>query len=164
MEGKTLGIYEEIRHLDEKDRRILNILAENARTKLTKMAKEIGLSVDSTKKRLEKLEKDSIIDRYTIQVNTSRIGLPVASHIYIKLQNIEQESYDAMIAYLRKEPKVIDLMAMLGDYDLYIVMLGKDNADLEEMKMALRKKFANIIAEWKEVLVAKLYKLEEYRF
>ena len=41
--------------IDEKDCKILNLLQEDCRMSLTNIAKEIGLSVDSTKKRINKL-------------------------------------------------------------------------------------------------------------
>ena len=109
---------EEIRPLDVIDRRILNILSDNARTKLTKIAKDVQLSIDSTKKRIMKLEKDGVIEKYTIQPNAGKIGTGLGIHIYLKLKDIDKEKYDEMIKDLIKNPRVIDLMGMLGDYDL----------------------------------------------
>ncbi len=53
---------------------------------------------------------------------------------------------------------------MAGDYDLYIVILAADTEDLEKRKNEIRQVFSDIIGDWKEVLVTKLYKLEEYKF
>ncbi|MBI2578247.1 MAG: Lrp/AsnC family transcriptional regulator [Candidatus Aenigmarchaeota archaeon] len=155
---------EKIRHLDEKDRRILNILGENARSKLTKIAGDIGLSVDSTKKRIAKLERIGVIRRYTIEPDPGKIGIGFAVHVYIKLKDIDKEKYEALIDAMKKNPRVIDLMAMLGDYDLYIVFLAKDAREFETMKLEFREKFGGLIGDWKEVIVSKIYKLEEYRF
>ena len=150
--------------VDAIDRRILNILAENARTKLTKISKEIGISVDSTKKRMDKLEKRGAITRYTIQIDTKEFGLDLGIHIYLKFTNLTKERFDAFISDMMKNPRVIDLMSVLGDYDMYVVMLAKDAQELEKMKLEIKEKFMDIIADWKEVLVTKLYKLEEYKF
>lgn len=152
-----------LREIDDIDRQILNILSVNARTRLTTIAREIRLSVDSTKKRLEKLEKN-IIKKYTIQVYDANIGLPLGVHVYVKFKDITKEKYDALIKELMTNPRVIDVIAMLGDYDIYIVFLAKDTYEMDEMKLELRQKFGSIIGEWKEVVVSKLYKLEEYRF
>jgi len=154
---------EEISQLDLIDRKILNILAENSRTKLTKIAKEVQLSVDSVKKRLTKLEKN-VITKYTIQVDDRKLGNNFAVHIYVKLTHLTKELYDEFIAYLKKKSKVIDLMSMLGDYDVYIVMVAKDTIELDKMKLEIKQKFSGIIADWKEVLVTEIFKLEEYKF
>ena len=52
-------------------------------------------------------------------------------------------------------------MSVLGDYDVYIVLLAKDPNDLEKMKLELKQKFTDLIGDWQEVLVTKIYKLEE---
>ncbi len=155
---------QEISQLDELDRRILNILSENARTKLTVIARNIQLSVDSTKKRIQKMEREGVIDKYTIQPNALKLGFPMAVHIYVKLNNVTKESYESFIETMKKNTRVIDLMSVLGDYDVYIVMLAKSTAELDEMKLEIKQRFASMIADWKEVLVTKIYKLEEYRF
>ena len=155
---------EKISELDEIDRRILNILSENARTKLTAIARKINLSVDSTKKRVEKLEKDGVIVKYTIQPDAHRIGLSLGVHIYMKLKNVKQERYDEFIEQMKKNPRVIDLLGMMGDYDVYIVILSKNSHVYEKTKIEIKQKFSDIIGDWKEVIVANLYKLEEYKF
>lgn len=164
MAAELKGSSQKIRQLDEKDRRILNILSENARTKLTVIARHVQLSIDSTKKRVQKLEKDGIIAKYTIQPNPDKYGLTLGIHIYIKLMNVTKERYEEFINTMRRNPRIIDLMAMLGDYDIYIVLLAKDTIELDKMKIEIKQKFSDIIADWKEVLVTQIYKLEEYRF
>ncbi|MBI2547378.1 MAG: AsnC family transcriptional regulator [Candidatus Aenigmarchaeota archaeon] len=163
MATKTRKHPVKLREIDDTDRQILNILSVNARTRLTTIAREIKLSVDSTKKRLEKLEKN-VIKKYTIQVYDENIGLNLGVHVYVKLKDVTKEAYDALIKEFMTNPRAIDLIAMLGDYDLYIVFLAKDTYEMDEMKMEFRQKFSTIIGEWKEVVVSKLYKLEEYRF
>ncbi|MBI4177167.1 MAG: Lrp/AsnC family transcriptional regulator [Candidatus Aenigmarchaeota archaeon] len=152
------------RELDRTDRDILNILSQNARTKLTQISKKIGLSVDSIKKRIMKLERSGIITKYTIQVNTGIIGLPLGVHIYVKFKNFNQSRFEEFIKYLRASPRVIDLMSMAGDYDLYIVILAAGTEDIEKKKNEIRQNFSDIIGDWKEVLVTRLHKLEEYKF
>ncbi len=154
----------EIRHLDAIDRQILNILCDNAREKLTKIARTVQLSADSTKKRIEKLEKDGVIDKYTIQPNPRIYGIPMGVHVYIKLKNINMEKYNELIKDMMKNTRVIDLMAMIGNYDLYIVFLAKDQDEFEKMKLEVREKFGSIIGSWDETIVSKLYKLEVFKF
>ncbi|MFA4819788.1 MAG: Lrp/AsnC family transcriptional regulator [Candidatus Aenigmatarchaeota archaeon] len=151
-----------IRPLDEIDRRILNILTDNARTKLTVIAKTVQLSVDSTKKRIQKLEKNGVILKYTIHSEDPEVHLGV--HIYVKIKNMTVERYAEFIEYMKKNTRCIDMMSVLGDYDIYIVLLGRDPQDLDRMKLEIKQKFTDLIGDWKEVLVTKIYKLEEYKF
>ena len=164
MAEKQVQKAENLRNVDEKDIKILNILGENARTKLTVIAKQIGLSIDATKKRIEKLEKNKVIMKYTVQPDIWQLGLPLASHVYIKLQNLTKERFEDLIKYLKNSIRVVDLVSVLGDYDLYIVLIAKDQHELDSLKMEIKVKFNTVIADWREVLVTKVYKLEEYKF
>ncbi len=60
--------------MDEKDIRIVEMLQRNARTPYTEIASEIGMSEGTVRKRVEKLEREGIIARYTIEVNPKRMG------------------------------------------------------------------------------------------
>ncbi|MBI4895443.1 MAG: AsnC family transcriptional regulator [Candidatus Aenigmarchaeota archaeon] len=161
---KEINQNSSIKHkIDAIDRQILNILAKNGRAKLTQIAKDIKLSVVSTKKRVDKLEK-SVIKRYTIQTDDKMLGINTGVHIYTKLKDITRDRYDEFIAKLVKNPKVIDVITVIGDYDIYIVMIAKDREEMEDMKLKIRQDFSDIIADWKEVIVARVHKLEEYSF
>ncbi len=164
MKSKYGKNEEDLSQVDAIDRKILNILAGNARTKLTVIARQIGLSIDSTKKRIEKLEKNKIILKYTIQAHMGKLGTGLAVHVYVKLKDLTKEKYENLIKDLSNDYRVVDLVSMLGDYDLFIVLLGRDTIEMDEMKMEIRQKFGSLIGEWKEVVVSKLYKLEEYKF
>jgi len=155
---------QKLREIDDTDRQILTILSKNARTKLTTIARQIGMSVDSTKKRMQKLEQDRIIFKYTISVDPDKLGFPLGVHVYVKLKDIVKEKYDALIDELNKNKRVIVLMSMLGEYDLFIVFLAKNMLDMDDIKKEIRQKFSSIIGEWVEAVVSRIYQLEEYRF
>jgi DNA-binding Lrp family transcriptional regulator len=60
--------------LDKKDNLILAMLARNARTPMTEMAKRLGISNTATKKRIGRLEKNGIIRGYRADVDFQSIG------------------------------------------------------------------------------------------
>ncbi|MCD6476800.1 MAG: AsnC family transcriptional regulator [Candidatus Aenigmarchaeota archaeon] len=153
-----------IRQIDQIDTKILNILSENSREKLTSIARKIGLSIDATKKRIKKLEKNNIIKRYTIQVNVENIGIPLTFYIYIKLSNVTQERLNEMINFLKKNPRIIDVISVLGSFDLFIVAISKDPEEMNQIKMQIKEKFRDIIADWNDAVATILHKWEEYKF
>lgn len=164
MAQKAAEKEQKMLHIDEIDRKILNILQRNSREKLTSIAKRVGLSVNPTKKRIANLEKAGVIERYTTNISLDKVGLPLGLHAYIKLTNVTKERFEEMVAYLKGHIRVIDLFSMHGEYDVCLVIIAKDNAELDAIKMEIREKFKDIIGEWKEVMVSRVYKLEEYRF
>jgi DNA-binding Lrp family transcriptional regulator len=158
MERKT----EKLRQIDEKDRRIINILSGNGREKLTSIAGKTDLSVDAVKKRVDSLIKSGIIQP-TVLINFDAVGLPVASHVYIKIAPPSETAYDNFVEYLKNHSRILYVMFMLGDYDIYIVILAKDTKELGEMKREIRQKYPGVIADWKELIVSGWAKYEEMK-
>lgn len=60
--------------LDEKDRKILELLADNSRTPYTEIGEEVGLTEATVRKRVKHLEEDGVIQKYTIDLDPSKLG------------------------------------------------------------------------------------------
>ena len=60
--------------MDDKDRRIIEILRENSRTPYTEIAKKMNLTEATIRKRIAELEKKGVIEKYTIEVNPEKLG------------------------------------------------------------------------------------------
>ena len=58
--------------MDETDAKILNLLRENSRTKNTEIARQVNLTERAVRARIEKLVRESIIRKFTIE--TSPVG------------------------------------------------------------------------------------------
>jgi len=57
-----------MKNLDEKDKRILEMLIEDSRRPYREIADEIGLSESTVRKRVIKLQEDNVIEKFTIKV------------------------------------------------------------------------------------------------
>src|SRR3990170_3936587 len=150
--------------IDAKDREILNLLSKNGMEKLTSLAKKIGLSIDPTKKRMQKLVDSGIITNFTIQTNVSKLGLGYGVHVYLKLKSTSGEEFEKLITYLKNHFRIIDVFSVIGNFDLSLVVLGKDSEEIDSTLKEIRQKFSNVINEWNAVTVSKIHKLEEYKY
>lgn len=70
--------------LDDLDRRILGILALDARISLKDLAQNIGLSSPSTSERLKRLEERGVIRGFTIDVDPAMIGYGLQAIVRIR--------------------------------------------------------------------------------
>ena len=59
--------------MDSIDEKILTILKQNARTKVTHIAKEVHLSEPSTLERIRKLESTGVIKQYTTVIDYEKV-------------------------------------------------------------------------------------------
>ncbi len=57
-----------MRNLDEKDKKIIEMLLEDARRPYREIAEEIGLSESTVRKRVVRLQDDGVIEKFTIEL------------------------------------------------------------------------------------------------
>jgi len=150
--------------IDEKDKKIFNLLNKNSRTTLKEMAKEAGMSIDGVKGRLEKMLECGAIMRLCAIPNPAFFGLPVDAQVYVKLKDITDEKLHQFLTYLKNHDRIIIVFSVIGNYDLFFVILAKSAAELASLKNEIRKKFSSIIADWNETITAELSKYEVYKF
>jgi Lrp/AsnC family transcriptional regulator, leucine-responsive regulatory protein len=147
--------------MGEKDVLILEILQENCRISLTELSKKINLSVDSTKKRLTKLEKKELFYP-KIQLRPRQIGYPNILEINIKLREYSNSKYEEFLKFLKDHPRVSQIIQVSGNWDLKIVLITKDYIDQGVVTKEIRVKFGNIILDWTECLTTNVLKFEKY--
>lgn len=154
----------ETTRLDKRDRKLLKMLQENSRASLTELSRKLDLSIDSTHKRMKKLQTSGVIDKFGIFVNPKVLGFDLVANVSIKLHNISEKELEEFIEHLKKHSNVIELISTLGEYDLTCVIIAESTANLEEVFREIRQKFRELIADWKSVINLKVHKFEEYNF
>jgi Lrp/AsnC family transcriptional regulator, leucine-responsive regulatory protein len=150
--------------MDKKDEKLLTLLQENSRTSLKLLGKKIGLSIDSTKKRIEKLKKLGIICRFGISIDPKALGYDVVADNKIKLSHMTNQDREKFISYLSGHPNCIELIAISGDYDFTCVLIAEDTMTFNELMFDIRERFNEIISEWKSSFNLQVYKFEKYNF
>ena len=73
--------------MDKIDEQILSFLSENARTKISYIAKKIHLSETSVIERVKKLENSGVIRQYTTVVDPEKLGLDITTFTYIRIEH-----------------------------------------------------------------------------
>lgn len=152
----------ESRILDKKDREILMVLQENSRESLTNIAKKVHLSIDSVNKRIKEMQRKGIFDFSMLNIDPRAIGFPLIADVKIKLHNITEKQKNALVGYLKEHPRVIDLLSIMGDYDLTCVLIAKDTNELEKISLEIRQKYSDLISDWRSILILKTHKFEYY--
>jgi len=70
--------------VEEIDRQIMALLADDGRMSYTDLAKETGLSVSAVHQRVRRLQRRGVIKGFTAQLDNERIGLPLTAFVSIK--------------------------------------------------------------------------------
>lgn len=113
--------------LDEKDKKIISILLENARLPFTDIAKKLGITDVAVKKRLKKLEKNGVIKKYTVIVDPSKLG-----YQDVALVGVDTEPDKILEVAEKLSEKEYSRFVYLttGDHMIMVEIWAKNNADL----------------------------------
>ena len=104
--------------MDKIDEQILSFLSENARTKISYIAKKIHLSETSVIERVKKLENSGVIRQYTTVVDPEKLGLDITAFTYIR---IEHPKYNEdFIKQMLENPEIAEIHYITGDYDFLL--------------------------------------------
>lgn len=115
--------------LDEKDMKILKILAKNARIPYSEIAKMIELSDVAVIKRVKRLEQSGIIKGYTLIIDPKKLGF---NSISITGIDVEPEHLFDVINKLRSMDNVKYIALTTGDHSIIITVWARNG---EEMAM-----------------------------
>ena len=148
--------------LDDKDRKILEILQKDGRATLKEIGGQVNLSIDSVHKRLKKLLSSGVISKIGAFLEPPALGFEMVAVVQIKLHNISQDEHDSFISYLVNSKHTIEVISTLGRFDITCVFIAKKAEDLEKIYRGVRHDFREIIADWESTINLKVHKFEEY--
>ena len=142
--------------LDERDKKILELLSENARMPLTEIAKKMHVDAKVVKYRIKKLEKDKIILGYVSSPNFSKLGL---QFVQINISLKDPTVMKSVTKYFDLTNKCLFVMEMLGKYDMAIEVHVKGYDELKEMLDGFRKLFSDSYTTYDVITITKQHKM-----
>ncbi|MGN0065626.1 MAG: Lrp/AsnC family transcriptional regulator [Nocardioides sp.] len=104
--------------LDEIDHRILDLLRENARRPLREIAGEVGLTTAPVQRRIARMEKLGVIERYTVQVNHGRIASGIEA--VTELRFADDLDLAQIMEFTAQIPEVEEILTLAGDPDALV--------------------------------------------
>ncbi len=124
--------------VDELDKVILKELSFNSRMDCVKLSQFIGLTPPAVSKRLRRLEKSGIIQKYSLFMDLSKLGLFQYS---VFLVNKSAEEKEKLRAYVSQHPKVSFLAEYMGDPFLEIGLVVDNPYKLRPVLQQLESAF-----------------------
>jgi Lrp/AsnC family leucine-responsive transcriptional regulator len=110
--------------MDEIDRKIIELLAEDARRALADIGAVVGLSPSSVNERIRRLVASGAIRRFTVDADPVALGLPVLAYVFVGLNYEAGEA--AFKAFVSAAPEVVECHHMTGGWS-YLIKLRVDS-------------------------------------
>ena len=112
--------------IDSKDKEILKEYAKDSRQSYREIAKKVGISPSTVAARVAKMEENEIIKKYTIQVDSEKLGYDLTVLMFIDTQ-----AFRFLRDNLPLEDYLINAMyVMTGEDDLIIIAKFKNRQEL----------------------------------
>lgn len=123
--------------IDMIDKKILNMLIENARTSYADMAKEVDLSSPSVIERVKKLEHSGIIKSYSANVNYKMLGYDILAFIGISLDSAQSIS-DFEVTITNFDEDIIECHHVTGDFTMLAKVITRNTDSLSNLIKKIR--------------------------
>ncbi len=120
-------------NLDKFDLAILKVLQADARASLQDISTRVGLSSTPCWNRIKRLEKDGVIQGYTIKIDPATVGLHDTVIVQLTLESHTDETLYDFGKALRQIPEVLEAFLVSGDYDYYLRIAVQDTRDYERL-------------------------------
>jgi len=114
--------------MDVIDRKILNVLQQDASLSVAEIGQRVGLSSTPCWKRIQKLEAEGVITKRVALVDQSKVGLGINVVVSIETGDHSQEWLERFAQTVSAMPEVLDFFRMAGDVDYLLRVVVPDMA------------------------------------
>ncbi|MEQ8436016.1 MAG: Lrp/AsnC family transcriptional regulator [Ilumatobacter fluminis] len=114
--------------LDRIDLRILRELERDARISWRELGEAVHLSPTSAADRVRRLERDGVIEGYTVRVDPDALGRTVQAVVDVKLGPGDVEEFEVRLAQ-RDEVTFAAYVTGTADYSINVACHGADGLD-----------------------------------
>ena len=122
--------------VEDLDRLIIRLLAQDGRRSYTDLAKDTGLSVSAVHQRVRRLEKRGVVRGYHADVNPEAAGLPLTAFVSIK--PIDPAAPDDAPERLKDLAAIEACHSVAGEESYILKVRVGSPADLEALLQEIR--------------------------
>ncbi len=117
--------------LDERDRRLLDLVQRDATMSQAQMARKVGLSAAAVNERLKKLERAGVIRQYAALVDPKLAGGAIAAFVEVFMEHPRHEP--AFIQRVLALDEVQECHHITGEFSLLLKVRVRDMESLQQL-------------------------------
>lgn len=128
--------------IDEIDKKILNIVQQDARVSNAEIARQIGLAPSAVLERLRKLEERKIIRGYAAEIDAAQVGFGLTAFVAVRTNQCGGETDK----FLSEIPEVLEVHDVAGEDSYWLKVRVKNTEDLARLLRERLKNVPNVIS------------------
>ena len=114
--------------LDSLDKKILKMIAEDARVPFLEVARECNVSGAAIHQRIQKLTNLGVIKGSQFIIDPEKIGYETCAYVGLYLK--DPGTFDTVVEELKKIPEVTECHYTTGNFDMFIKIYAHNNHHL----------------------------------
>ena len=127
-------------NIDDNDIKILEILQIDATRSLDSIADEIGVSLNTCWRRVQRLEAEGILERRVALIDNEKVGLPLTVFVSVRTDDHSQDWADRFSKAVNNMPEIVEFYRLAGDVDYILKMMVGSVADYDRVYQRLISK------------------------
>jgi Lrp/AsnC family leucine-responsive transcriptional regulator len=130
--------------VDETDKKILEILQLNSNQSIKQIASQLNLTNTPVHERIKKLEKSGIIESYSANIDTKKIGKDLMVYTSVSLKEHTKDYLLNFETKVQSITEVIECHHVSGEHDYLLKVILKNMDDYRDFLTNKLAKIANI--------------------
>ena len=114
--------------MDHLDKKIINMLEDNARITLKSLAQEVFLSSPAVSARIERLSAEGIIKNFSANVDEDKLGFPIKAFINLEMDPVLKPEF---YPFIDSCPNVLECDCVTGIYSMLIKVCFTSTLELD---------------------------------
>jgi len=115
-------------NLDELDKKILRMVAQDARVPFLEVARECNVSGAAIHQRIQRLQANGVLKGSQFIIDPEALGYETCAYIGLFLK--DPSKFDKCVEELRKIPEVVECHYTTGSFDMFIKIYAQNNHHL----------------------------------
>lgn len=115
--------------MDELDLRIINLLMENSKFSYRKLAQRLDVSVATVMNRVNRLEKEKIIKKYSAIIDYEKMGYDLSAIIEVRVSRGRPIEVEKKIS---EHPNVSAVFDTTGHFDFMVIANFKTRQEMDK--------------------------------
>jgi Lrp/AsnC family leucine-responsive transcriptional regulator len=124
--------------MDDRDRRILRVLQDDARATFAEIGQRVGMASSTVHDRVRKLELAGVVRAYRADLDPELLGLFVTA--LVSVTPLDPKQPDDLPQRVVEFDEVEDCHSVAGDENYILKVRTRTTADLEDLLRRLREK------------------------
>ncbi len=129
------------RPLDRIDRKLLIRLQEDGRAPISRLAREVNLTVTPTLERVRRLEASGYIEGYRARLSAGKLGLGLLAYVEVSLDRTTPDAFERFKQVMLAHPEVMECHMVAGGFDY---LLKVRVTDMESYRRFLGDRIASV--------------------